>query len=261
MLRGSTASGGEKLEAEGLERPVGDSRAPLHVGIIPDGNRRYAEENGISNAEAHALGAERMEDLLEWSLDLGIEYVTAYAFSTENFKRPDEEKEALMGIYSEKFREIARDERIHENEVRVRAIGRKSLFPSKVRNAIREAEESTSDYDRFHLTVGIGYGGRAEIVDAARKLCRRIMRGDLSVDEVDEEEVGSAMYLPSLPDVDLVVRTSGERRLSGFLLWHSKSSKLYFTEKYWPEFEKEDLIGAIEAWRNSPRKGPDGVGL
>ncbi|KXA91194.1 hypothetical protein AKJ57_02055 [candidate division MSBL1 archaeon SCGC-AAA259A05] len=252
-MRGSATSGSEKLEARKPERLVGESRWPLHLGIIPDGNRRYARENGITKAEAHALGAERMEDLLEWSLDLGIEYVTAYAFSTENFKRPDEEKEALMRIYSEKFREIAREERIHENEVRVRAIGRKSLFPPGVRNAIREAEEATGGYDRFHLTVGIGYGGRAEIVDAARNLCRRVMKGDLSVDEIDEEEVGSEMYLPSLPDVDLVVRTSGEKRISGFLLWQASGSKLHFVDKYWPEFGKEDFLNVVSEWLRSSR--------
>ncbi|KXA98585.1 hypothetical protein AKJ39_01545 [candidate division MSBL1 archaeon SCGC-AAA259J03] len=249
-MRNSATLGSEKLGVEEPEKPVGGGRVPLHVGVIPDGNRRYAQEKGLSKAEAHALGAEKVEDLLEWSLDLGIRYVTTYAFSTKNFKRPDEEREALMEIYSEKFREIARDERIHENEVQVRAIGRKRLFPPGVRSAIRVAEEATCGYDRFHLTIGIGYGGRAEIVDAVRKLCRRVTRGDLSVDEIDEGRLNSAMYYPSLPDPDLVIRTSGEKRISGFLLWQAAGSKLHFVDKYWPEFGKQDFMNAIGDWKN-----------
>lgn len=229
-----------------------DSRpeVPVHLAAVPDGNRRYARENGVSEAEAHSMGADKMEDLLYWCLDLGIKMVTGYAFSTENFKRPKVEKKALMGIYSEKFRKIAQDERIHENEVRVRAIGRTKRFPREVRDAISVAENATRGYDKFHLTVAIGYGGRAEVADAARELSEKVSRGELDPEEIDEEKLESELYAPELPDPELIIRTSGERRLSGFLLWQASNSRLYFLEKYWPELEKEDLIRAIEDWKN-----------
>ncbi len=231
-----------------------DGRVPKHVGIILDGNRRFAREAGMPTWAGHASGAEKLEEVLEWCREVGIKHVTVYAFSTENFGRPREEVEALMDMFAEKFKKIARDGRVRRHKIRVRVIGDRSNLPKRVIDAIGEAEGATSGYDGFSLNIAVGYGGRAELVDAIRKVCERVERGELKPEEVDEQLIASHLYTAGTPDPDLIIRTSGEERLSGFLLWQSAYSELYFCEAHWPSFSKMDFLRAIRTYQSRERR-------
>ncbi|MCS7131797.1 MAG: polyprenyl diphosphate synthase [Hadesarchaea archaeon] len=227
---------------------------PKHVAIILDGNRRFARKAGMDERQSYLLGAEKLEEVLSWCQELGIRYGTVYAFSTENFHRSKQEVDALMDLFAEKFRQISRDERVHRNRIRVRVIGDLSRLPERVVAAIREAEEATRGYDGYFLTIALSYGGRAEIVDAVRRICERVRRGELSPEEVNEQTIGEHLYTAGSPDPDLIIRTSGEERLSGFLLWQSAYSELYFCEAYWPEFSKIDFLRAIRTFQKRERR-------
>jgi tritrans,polycis-undecaprenyl-diphosphate synthase [geranylgeranyl-diphosphate specific] len=227
---------------------------PQHVAIILDGNRRFAESMGIEKLEGHLFGAKKLEEVLGWCQEVGIKHITVYAFSTENFNRPKEEVEALMDLFAKKFKEIVRDERVHKYRIRVRVIGNFEFLPEKVRRAIEEAQRATRGYDGYTLNLAIGYGGRAELTDAIRRICERVERGELKPNEVDEKVVHSHLYTADLPDPDLIIRTSGEERLSGFLLWQSAYSELYFCEANWPAFSKIDFLRAIRNYQGRERR-------
>ncbi len=237
-----------------LERGVRKGPLPGHIGLILDGNRRFARSLGISSNEAHRSGASKLEEVLEWCWDLGIRIVTVYAFSAENFNRPSEEVKALMSMFEEKFREVSKDERVHRNRVRVRAIGKTDLLPENVRDAIAVAEAATKEYSDYQLNVAVGYGGRLEIVEACRKIAYKVSQGLLDASQVSEDLIRSHLYTDGIPDPDLIVRTSGEERLSGFLLWQSAYSELYFCESYWPEFRKIDFLRAIRTFQHRERR-------
>ncbi len=237
-----------------LEREVKRGRIPNHIAIIMDGNRRLAERLGLRPWEGHRLGAEKVEDVLNWCLDLGIKNVTAYAFSTENFNRPKEEVEKLFDLFEEYFNKVAKDEKTHKNRMRVKAIGRIERFPERVRDAIKRAEDVTKDYDNFHLNLAVAYGGRQEVVDAVRKIADKVREGRLDLDSIDERTVSKHLYTNGLPDPDLIIRTSGEERISGFLLWQSAYSELYFCESFWPGFRKIDFLRAIRTFQQRKRR-------
>lgn len=237
-----------------LQRVKGRGHLPRHIGIILDGNRRFARQKGISEEGGHIIGAKKLKKVLEWAQELGIRHMTVYAFSKENFQRSSEEVKALMDLFKTKFGEVTDDERVHENGVRVRAIGDLDSLPERVRNAVREAEESTKNYDNFSLNVAIGYGGRAELADAVQKIGREIKEGNLKPEEVDEGLIGENLYTADLPDPDLVIRTSGEERLSGFLIWQSAYSELYFCEANWPNFDKVNFLRAIYNYQGRERR-------
>jgi tritrans,polycis-undecaprenyl-diphosphate synthase [geranylgeranyl-diphosphate specific] len=237
-----------------LEEVKGAGHAPRHVGIILDGNRRFAREANLEVSQGHALGASKLKEVLEWCRELGIKHVTVFAFSTENFNRSDEEVEALMDMFVEKFKKITSDARVHEHKIRVRVIGDLSRLPKRVVDAIREAEDATRGYDGYSLNLAIGYGGRAELVDAMRRISERIERGELKPSDIDERLISSHLYTSGLPDPDLIIRTSGEERLSGFLLWQSAYSELYFCEAYWPAFSKIDFLRAIRTYQRRERR-------
>jgi len=227
---------------------------PKHIAIILDGNRRYARRQGLNPTEGHRLGAEKLEEVLDWCRELGIRCVTVYAFSTENFRRPSEEVEKLMELFAEKFEKVARDSRVHEYNVRIRAIGEIEMLPHFVQEAIRRAEEATRKNDGHILNVAIGYGGRKELARAVRRICEQIERGKLRAEEVSEELIEKNLYTAGLPDPDLIIRTSGEERLSGFLLWQSAYSELYFCEADWPSFSKLDFLRAIRTYQSRQRR-------
>jgi tritrans,polycis-undecaprenyl-diphosphate synthase [geranylgeranyl-diphosphate specific] len=227
---------------------------PKHLAIILDGNRRFAENMGIEKLEGYIFGAKKLEEVLGWCHELGIKHVTVYAFSTENFNRPKEEVEALMDLFTKKFKEIADDKRVHKYRIRVRAIGNFESLPEKVKQAIEEAQTATQGYDGYTLNLAVGYSGRAEVVDALRRICKRVEQGELKPEEVDEKVVSSHLYTADLPDPDLVIRTSGEERLSGFLLWQSAYSELYFCEANWPAFSKIDFLRAIRTYQSRERR-------
>lgn len=237
-----------------LEREVKKGRKPEHIAIIMDGNRRLAERLGIKPWQGHRMGAEKMEAVLDWCLDLGIKTVTTYAFSTENFSRPKEEVEKLFDLFEEYFNKIAADEKIHKNRTRVRAIGKIEKFPERVRKAIKNAEEATKGYDNFHLNLAVAYGGRQEILDAVRKIASDVKEGKLDVNSINETMISRNLYTDGLPDPDLILRTSGEERISGFLLWQSAYSELYFCESYWPGFRKIDFLRAIRTFQQRKRR-------
>lgn len=237
-----------------FQRVRNRERLPEHIGIILDGNRRFAEGESLSRGEAHALGARKLEEVLEWTQDLGIRHMTVYAFSKENLQRSPEEVQALMDLFKTKFKEVVDNERIHENEVRVRAIGNLGSLPEDVRDTIREAEEATKDYDSFSLNIAVGYGGRAELADAVQDICREVEEGELTPTDVDEDLIGENLYTADLPDPDLIIRTSGEERLSGFLLWQSAYSELYFCEANWPEFDRINFLRAIYNFQGRERR-------
>jgi tritrans,polycis-undecaprenyl-diphosphate synthase [geranylgeranyl-diphosphate specific] len=233
-----------------LEREV--SGSPTHVAVIQDGNRRYAREQGAETTDGHREGAETTEALLRWCDDLGIEEVTLYAFSTENFDRPPGEREAIFDLVEEKLREFADAERVHEEDVRIRAIGETDRLPERVQEAIAYADERTDSYDALRLNVALAYGGRAELLGAARDIARDVERGALEPAAIDAESIEQRLYEGPSRDVDLIVRTGGDERTSNFLPWHANGNEaaVYFCAPYWPEFRKVDFLRAIRTYES-----------
>ncbi|AZH26636.1 polyprenyl diphosphate synthase [Haloplanus aerogenes] len=236
---------------------------PDHVAIIQDGNRRYAREHGSGAADGHREGAQTTEQVLRWCQDLGVEELTLYAFSTENFERPPEEREHLFDLIEGKLREFADKEQVHENEVCIRALGEVDRLPERVRDAVAYAEERTEGYDRFRLNVALAYGGRAELLGAARDTLGAVAAGDLDPADVTVEEIDRRLYARPVRDVDLIVRTGGDERTSNFLPWHANGNEaaVFFCAPYWPEFSKIDFLRAIRtyesreaSWRHTRRE-------
>lgn len=237
-----------------LWRQIKKGEKPRHIGVILDGNRRYAKQLGLETWNGHKIGAEKVKDFLEWCWEAGIKVVTLYVFSTENFKRNRREVEEIMRLAKKKFEEVLTDSRIHKHQVRIKAIGRLHLLPKDVRDVIKKAEEETKLYNKYFLNVAIGYGGRAEIVDALRKIAKMVAEGKLNPESIDENLVEKYLYTAGLPDPDLIIRTSGEERLSGFLLWQSAYSEFYFLDVYWPAVRKIDLWRAIRTYQQRQRR-------
>ncbi len=227
---------------------------PQHIGVILDGNRRYAREKGMMETKGHVFGADKVEDLLRWCWKLNIKIVTLYAFSTENFSRSEEEVNTLMDILAKKLKKFQEEPTIQKNRVRIRVIGRKEYLSEGLNKEIARAEEQTKDHDQFHLNIAISYGGRAEIVDAVKKIADQIEKKELSIGDINEELLAKNLYTEGIPDPDLIIRTSGEERLSGFLLWQSAYSELYFTEVYWPAFRMIDFWRAIRIYQQRERR-------
>lgn len=221
-----------------------------HVAIIQDGNRRYAKQKGLSKILGHSLGANTSEMVADWCLELGIKHLTLYTFSMENFKRDEEERRYLFDLIKNKFKELYSSEKIHGNEVRVRAIGRTDLLPEDLREEIRRVEEATKGYARMHLNVALAYGGQRELVDAARALATLVRSGKIRAEDLSEELVAEHLYPQGgtpVPKVDLIIRTGGEYRTSNFLPWQANGNECaaYFCAPYWPEFRKIDFLRAI----------------
>jgi tritrans,polycis-undecaprenyl-diphosphate synthase [geranylgeranyl-diphosphate specific] len=238
-----------------LEREVKQGHVPHHVAVIMDGNRRYAEETLKADAnQGHLKGKEKLEEVLDWCMDLGVRVLTVYAFSTENFSRKEEEVEFLMDLLERTLIEFANDERIHKNRVKLKVIGDIGMMPDSVAEAIRHAEEKTSGYSNFNLNMAIAYSGRQEIKDAIKNIAQKVKNNELDIEDIDESLVSSHMYSPDLPDPDLVLRTSGELRVSNFLLWQMAYSELYFADIYWPGFRKMDLMRAIRSYQQRSRR-------
>jgi tritrans,polycis-undecaprenyl-diphosphate synthase [geranylgeranyl-diphosphate specific] len=226
-----------------------------HIAIIMDGNRRYSKIQGNMDViKGHEKGVDTLEKVLDWTIDLGIKIITVYAFSTENFNRSKHEVDGLMDLFVKNFKRLTTNEKIHRNHVKVQVVGRTDLLPDDVKDAIKEAEESTKDYKDRLFNLAIGYDGRLEIVDAVKKVYKEIEEGKLSIDDVNEEIIGKNLYTGGLDDPNLIIRTSGEERLSGFLLWQSSYSELYFCDSLWPEFRKTDFLRAIRDYQARDRR-------
>ena len=238
-----------------ITRDLKPEKMPKHVAIIMDGNRRYSKLQGnIDVVKGHEIGVDTLEKVLDWSIELGIEIITVYAFSTENFKRPEHEVEGLMNLFVKNFKRLVDHEKIHRNEVKVKVVGRTDLIPESVREAIKEAEDATAHYEKRLFNIAIGYDGRLEIIDSIKKIIEQVEAGEITVDDVDEDLVSKNLYTEGLADPNLIIRTSGEERLSGFLLWQSSYSELYFCETLWPELRKVDFIRAIRSYQERERR-------
>jgi len=238
-----------------ISRNLHHENMPRHVAIIMDGNRRFSKIQGnIDPIEGHKRGVSTLERVLDWCVDLGIEIVTVYAFSIENFKRPPNEVKGLMNLFKENFLSIAQNDKIHKNEVRMKAVGQLELLPDDVRDAIKLAEESTSKYNKNQVNIAIGYDGRLEIVDAIKKIANDVKGGKLNPEDIDEKVVNENLYTAGLADPNLIIRTSVEERLSGFLLWQSSYSELYFCDSLWPNLRKVDFLRALRSYQQRERR-------
>ena len=238
-----------KIYKRYLWNKIKDADKPNHLAIILDGNRRYSKAHGLDIWAGHELGAKKVEEVLAYCWELGIKIVTLYAFSIENFNRPEDEVNRIMELAKEKFTELLDHPLIFKYKVRVRAIGRLNLLDSELREIIANVEEKTKDFQEYQLNIAIAYSGRAEIIDAIREILK-----DSSIDEIDEESFEKYLYTDGIPHPDLIVRTSGEIRLSGFLLWQSAYSELYFCDIYWPAVTKFDLWRAVRAFQKRHRR-------
>jgi len=245
-----------KLYEKWLEETIRKDKIPSHIAVIMDGNRRWARKKGLYPWLGHRFGAEKVDELVEWCIDLGIKVVTIYALSTENFKRSKRELDEIFRLLKEKSLEYAVDERLHKHGIKVKVIGRKDLLPKDVREALERLEEATSRYSNLYLNVAVAYGGRAEMVDASKKLIKDVLAGKVGVDEIDEDVLEKYLYTAGIPnhEPDMIIRTSGEERISNFLLWQSAYSELVFLDVYWPEFRKIDLMRAIRTYQKRRRR-------
>ncbi len=242
-----------------LRRQLRGGVLPRHIGVVLDGNRRYARERGLADpADGHRLGADKIHELLDWSHEVGIGYVTLWLLSTDNLQREQSEVSQLLDIIADTVTRIAHDSRNRERGVKVTAVGALDVLPDRLRRALKDAEEATADHKGLHAQVAIGYGGRQEITDALRGLLEdRHARGQSLEDVIDElspEVIAEHLYTTGTPDPDLIIRTSGEIRLSGFLLWQSAHSEFYFCDPYWPEFRKTDFLRALRNFSSRQRR-------
>ncbi|MBO9553318.1 isoprenyl transferase [Cellulomonas sp.] len=228
-------------------------RVPRHVGVILDGNRRWARSIGESTATGHQRGADKIADLLEWSEDIGVEVVTLWMLSTDNLERAPEELDPLLAIIESAVRSLAATRRW-----RLQPMGALELLPEHTSAALRDAQEATRDVVGLHVNVAVGYGGRREIADAVRSFLREHAEAGTDLDELaeafDMEHIAERLYTKGQPDPDLVIRTSGEQRLGGFLLWQSAHSEFYFCEAYWPDFRRVDFLRACRAYAARERR-------
>lgn len=224
---------------------------PKHIAIIMDGNRRWAKEKGLDGKLGHKAGAEALEKLTYFANDIGLEYLTVYAFSTENWKRTEEEVGALMILlknYVDKFLKKA-----NNNNIRVRILGDIERLDKGLKDSINEIVEKSSKNTGLTLNIAFNYGGRTEMVRAVKQISNQVKENKLNIDDITEQTISDNLYTCGEPDPDLLIRTSGELRLSGFLLWQIAYTEFLFLDKYWPDFSKDDLLDAIQTYQNRKR--------
>ena len=241
----------------------GPENLPSHVAIIMDGNGRWANARGLPRTEGHMEGAESARAIARCCAEVGISYLTLYAFSTENWNRPDEEVGFLMEQLARFL--VERREELVENSIGLRAIGRTGELPASVRRELEKTEQITAKGAKRTLVLALNYGGRSEIVDACRSLASQVESGDLSPGQIEEEHLSGAMYTAGIPDPDLLIRTGGERRVSNFLLWQLSYSEIYFTDVLWPDFRREEFLEALRDYAARERRfgrlsASDGLG-
>ena len=237
-----------------LARSLAGAPVPRHVGVILDGNRRWARAVGSDPSSGHRRGADKIEELLGWCEDSKAEVVTLWLLSTDNLSRPTDELEPLLSIIEATVVDLARAER----PWRIHPVGSLDLLPDRTARMLKEAADDTADKTGLIVNVAIGYGGRREIADAVRSLLAKHARDGVNIDEVaafiDVEHIAEHLYTRGQPDPDLVIRTSGEQRLSGFLLWQSAHSEFYFCDAYWPDFRRVDFLRALRDYANRHRR-------
>ncbi|NIA67297.1 isoprenyl transferase [Pelagibius litoralis] len=229
-----------------------DPAVPRHVAIIMDGNGRWANARGMPRTLGHRQGAEAVRRCISGAIELGIPFLTLFGFSSENWRRPMTEVADLMGLLRRYLQsELAE---IHKNGIRLRVIGDRARLPDDIVRLIDDAEARTRDNQRLNLMIAISYGSRQEIAEAARRLAEAVRDGELQPSEIDEDLFAQGLLTAGIPDPDLVIRTSGEQRLSNFLLWQAAYSELIFVDKLWPDFDKSDLLAAVEEYQRRDRR-------
>ena len=229
---------------------------PNHIAIILDGNRRWAKRNLTIQEKGHFKGADAVENLLDWCEEFDIKIITLYVLSSENLERKNEELDYLYDLIHQRLEKLYNDPRIHKNKMRVKAIGTIGLLPESIKDVLKRLDSTTKDYDNHFLNIAIAYGGQNELVDAVKKIGTKIKNGELNTEEINKEVIESNLYTSHLPQSspDMILRTSGEKRMSGFLLWQSAYSELVFLDIFWPEFRKIDLMRAIRTFQKRKRR-------
>lgn len=225
---------------------------PQHIAIILDGNGRWAKKKGMPRNFGHVEGSKNVERICQAAHDLGVKYLTVYAFSTENWKRPQEEVNALMNLLRNYMKSCLKT--AEKNRMSVRVIGDKTALDEDIRQRIEELEEATKDYDGLHFQIALNYGSRDEMIRAMKKLCVDCKDGKVEIDQIDETMFAGYLDTYGIPDPDLMIRTSGEQRLSNYLLWQLAYSEFYFTDVLWPDFSKKELVKAIEYYNGRDRR-------
>jgi undecaprenyl diphosphate synthase len=225
---------------------------PAHVAVIMDGNGRWAAKRALPKVAGHRAGAKATEEAIATALELGVRYLTIYSFSSENWRRPKDEVDGLMGLFVEVLK--AKMDDLMAQRVRVRVLGRLDEMPEATATAFREAMATTAANDRLDLLVALNYGARGEIVDAVRSLVTEAADGRITADQVDEDAIAARLYTAGVPDPDLLVRTSGELRVSNFLLWQIAYTELYVTDVLWPDFDRDDFLAAVVDFEERERR-------
>ncbi len=240
-----------------LERDVKRDELPTHIGLILDGNRRYAREMGFEDVtKGHVEGARKLDDVLQWCAELDIKIVTIWVFSTDNSQRDKDEIEGLLRVIERKIDELSKNPIIRLNGFRIKVLGNLELLPDRLKETIRRCEDRTKDNEDRILNIAVGYGGREEIVEAVKRAIRE--KGASGAEDlagsITMDDITSNLYTVGIPDPDLIIRTSGEIRLSGFLLWQSAYSEFYFCDAFWPVFRKIDFLRAIRSYQQRSRR-------
>ncbi|MEZ5197744.1 MAG: isoprenyl transferase [Bacteroidales bacterium] len=228
------------------------SRLPSHIAVIMDGNGRWAKQRGKLRTFGHKQGVKSVRETAESAAELGVNYLTLFAFSTENWQRPQSEVNALMKLLVQTINNEIKT--LHDNNIKLMAIGDIQSLPERTRAELQEAIKETAHHTRMTMILALSYSARWEIAQAAKEIGLRVAKGELDPEEIDQQLVESFLTTRSIPDPELLIRTSGERRISNFLLWQIAYSELYFTPKYWPDFRKEDLYEAIYNFQNRERR-------
>lgn len=225
---------------------------PRHIGIIMDGNGRWARKRGLPRSAGHSAGASNFRKIARYCNKIGIRYLTVYAFSTENWKRPKEEVDSIMNLFRDYLKEALTD--FKDENIKTRFIGDTSVLADDIRKLMKEAEEASADKTGMTLNIAINYGGRAELITAVKKLCSEAAEGRLNPEDITEDLISQCLYTANQPDPDMIIRPSGERRISNFLLWQSSYSEFWYSDVLWPDFTKEQLELAIDDFNKRGRR-------
>ena len=227
-------------------------KIPRHVALIMDGNGRWAQERGLSRIDGHKEGAQSVRAVLRAAAKAGVEFITVYAFSTENWKRPPKEVEGLMKLLIGSLN--AYEQELHDNKIRMRVMGQVDRLPLPVRMRLKKTIDATAHYTDHTFIIALSYGSRAEIAEAAKKIAQEVKAGNLDPKKIDEQTISNHLYLPDVPDPELLIRTSGELRLSNFLLWQLSYAEFFITDTFWPDFREEQFFKALEAFNHRDRR-------
>jgi len=227
-------------------------RTPNHVAIIMDGNGRWAEKNNLSRIDGHTEGTQSVRSIMRAAVTIGIKYFTFFTFSTENWSRPKIEIDGLMKLLIESL--LTYEKELHENNIKLQVMGNITELPKAVQKIINRIISDTKEYSNSNLILALNYGGRLEITEATRKIALKIQKNELNIKDIDENLISKHMYLPEIPDPDLIIRTSGEMRLSNFMLWQLSYAEIIITDKLWPEFKEDDFYDALEEFDSRNRR-------